>query len=259
MFKLLLTALALLFTSSVYSLQVSGLSNHSAPQPGETVRFAVTLISDKDKPELVDLKLCDYWCNSEGQHFFEPVGEQKRTNADWISLSSHREIVNPNETREIIVTVKVPENRQLTGSYWSVLLIEPTDPLHTLVESEHGFQLNVKVRYAYHIVTDIGKGSPALKITNKTLAKFNDKNYFAVDVTNTGDLFLNPKMSVKFLNNKGKLEKTLETQSDRLYPGSSTRFLAEAEDLTPGKYTTFLLLDNGDGRLFGDTFELTNP
>ena len=38
-------------------------------------------------------------------------------------------------------------------------------------------------------------------------------------------------MTVKMFNKQGKLEKTMETQPDRLYPGSSTRFLADAEGL----------------------------
>src|SRR5207248_313863 len=120
-----------------------------------------------------------------------------------------------------------------------------------------GLQLHVKVRYAYHIVTNIGKGTPSLKINRKALENIEGKKFFAVDVSNTGTLFLNPKMTIKLFNSKGKMEKTLETQSDRLYPGSSTRFLANGEGLPKGKYTAFLLLDNGDGRLFGDTFEVS--
>lgn len=239
---------------SLGALQVSGLTYLNTLKPGESAQVRVTLISDRDKPELVDMSLCDYWCNSDGQHFFEETGKQARTNADWIKLTTHREIVNPGDKRDVYLTIKVPKDESLKGSYWSVLLIEPSDPIQTLTESEQGFQLHVKVRYAFHIVTNIGTSVPSLKIIKKGMENIGDKKYFIVDVENTGILFQNPKLTLKFLSNQGKLEKTLETQTERLYPGSSARFMAESNGLTPGKYTAFLLLDNGDGRLFGDTF-----
>jgi len=45
-----------------------------------------------------------------------------QSNADWIALS-HREItLGPNETREIVATIDVPEN--LTGTTWSIIHAE---------------------------------------------------------------------------------------------------------------------------------------
>lgn len=257
--RCLLCFLSLLFTCDLNALQVSGLTYLKDFERGESAQVRVTLISDKNKPELIDLKLCDYSCNSEGQHFFDEIGSQTRSNASWIKLGSYREIVNPGESRDLYFTINVPNDESLKGSYWSVLMIEPSDPLQTLTESEHGFQLNIKIRYAFHVVTNVGKGIPSLKITKKSIEPIEEKKYLAVDVVNPGELFLNPKMIVKLYNQQGKLEKTLETQSERLYPGSSSRFLANGEGLSDGKYTAFLLLDNGDGRLFGDTFTLSLP
>jgi len=257
MYQLLLCLLMIFGIFNLQAIQVSGLSYLNAFKPGESGQVRITLISDKEKPELVDLKLCDYRCNSNGQHFFDELGQQPRSNAKWIAQGSHRETIDPGERRDIYLTINVPQDNTLKGSYWSVLLIEPSDPLQTLVEPEQGFQLQVKVRYAYHIVTNVGSGTPTLKIVRKGIEKNDGKNFFTVDVENTGDTFLNPKMSAKLFNKKGKLEKSIETQTERLYPGSSSRFLADGEGISPGEYTAFLILDNGDGRIFGDTFALT--
>lgn len=259
MYTFIVCLLTIFYAFNMDALQVNGLTYLNTLKPGESAKVCVTLISDKDKPELVDFKLCDYSCNSEGQHFFENIGHQIRSNAKWIQLGSHRETVNPGERRDIYFTIEAPKDPILKGSYWSVLLIEPSDPIQTLVEAERGFQLQVKVRYAYHIVTHIGVGTPSLKILKKGVEQADGKKLFTVDVANTGDLFLNPKMTIKLFNDKGQLQKTLETQPDRLYPGSSSRFLADAEGIQGGKYTAFLLLDNGDGRIFGDSFSLNVP
>jgi hypothetical protein len=258
-FVFLFLALAALSFGNINALEVSGLTFQNSMKPGETTRATITLISDKNQPEIVDLKLCDYSCNSDGQHFFEDASKQARSNASWISLGSHREIVNPGERKEIYFTIKVPPDQNMTGSYWSVLLIEPSDPLHTMAESEHGLQLQVKIRYAFHIVTDVGTSKPALKVVKKEIEQLDGKNYFAVDVENTGNLFLNPKLTIKLFTKQGKLEKTMETQTERLYPGSSARFFADSQGVSAGKYTAFLLLDNADGKIFGDSFEIAMP
>ncbi len=251
-----LLLLALIFSCEMNGLQVNGLTYLNTIKPGEIAQVAISLTSDKDKPEMVDFKLCDYSCNADGQHFYDEVGKQQRSNAKWIELDSHREVVNPGERKEIFLTIKAPEDKTLNGSYWSVLLIEPSDPLQTLVESDQGFQLQIKVRYAYHVVTNIGQPTPSLKIVKKNLEEIEGKKYFAIDVENSGNLFLNPKMSIKLFNKQGKLVKTLETANERLYPGSSSRYTAEAQDLPADKYNVFLLLDNGDGKIFGDSFEI---
>lgn len=249
----------LMFVAQAQALQVSGLAYQNTLKPGESAEVRITLISDKDKPELVDLKLCDYWCNAQGQHFFESVGEHARSNASWITQNSFRETINPGETRDVYLIIRAPQDKSLKGSYWSVLLIEPSDPLQSMVEAASGFQLQVKVRYAYHVVTNIGTGTPSIKIIKKGIEETFGKKQFAVHVDNNGDLFLSPKLIVKLFDKQGKLQRTLESQTERLYPGSSVRYLAAGEEIEPGSYTAFLLFDNGDGRIFADTFPFTIP
>jgi hypothetical protein len=55
---------------------------------------------------------------------------------------------------------------------------------------------------------------------------------------------------------KDSLRKTLEADAERLYPGSSKRYMLEGEELEGKKFKAFLLLDNQDGQLFTDTFDL---
>lgn len=239
------------------ALQVSNLTYFGDFAPGETKQVKITLINDQNEPQLINLNLCDYWCNSDGQHFFEPLGSQVRSNADWILLNTNRALLAPNEKSDFYFTITAPRDPFLKGSYWSVLLIEPSEPIQPLNSgSEEGLRLQVKIRYAYHIVTNLADGTPKLKIVQKEIRKLDDKDYLCIDVANTGTLFLNPKMILKLYNSKGELEKTLEALPERLYPGSSQRYFLDFSGINGKKFKTFLLLDNGDNKLFGDTFEL---
>lgn len=243
--------------TAVESLQVNGLSYIDKLSPGDKKQVKITLMNDKEQAETVALKLTDYSCNREGQHFFDPIGTQARSNAEWINFPMSQVTLAPKEHYDLIVTIDVPYNPSSDGSYWSVLLIEPTEPFQTLKESENGFQLFVKVRYAYHFVTTLGNEKTAIKFLSTELKTLNEKKMISIDVENTGKVFINPKLTLKLFNDSGKLEKTIHTQAERIYPGMSSRYLLDADGIEEKKYKAFLLFDNGDNHLWSHTFEIT--
>jgi len=249
----------LLTVSNLQALQVNSLTYSGEFKPGESREVKINLINDRDIPEKIDLRLCDYACNHEGHIFFEEPGKMERTNASWITLNQEYIIMEPKEQRDVSYTIHMPLHPPLNGSYFSALLIEPADPIEQPEQSNTGFTLCVKIRYAHHIVTNIGKGIAKLKILEKKFRSIEDKKYLAIDVMNTGDLFLSPKLTLKLYDDKGSLKKTLEHPFERLYPGNSQRYHVSIEGVEAGKYTSFLLLDNGDNNLFGETFLIEFP
>ncbi len=257
MHKILLSLFLLLATSSPCNgLQLGGLSYLEQVNPGEQKRVKITLINDKDEEEDVDFKLCDYATHCDGEHRMEEIGTLDRTNGPWITLSSTRVRLSPKETSDFYLTIDVPKDDDLKGSYWSILLVEPNKPVQSISTEDNGFTLNVKIRYAYHIITNVNQGTAKLKILNKEFKTIDDKQVFTVDVSNTGEIFLNPKLILKLYDAKGKLAKTVDGQAERLYPGSSQRYYLNLQEPNDQKYTAFLVLDNGDDHLFGDSFEL---
>jgi hypothetical protein len=253
------TILLLFFASPLIGLQVSSLSYCGEFKPGETKQVKVTLINEKEHVEKVEFHLCDYACTSEGLHFFEEPGKMERSNASWISLSQEQVTLEPKSQLDFFYKIEAPNNPSLIGSFWSVLLIEPQQAIQKLTEKENGFTMDVKIRYVHHIVTNLKNGNAKLKITNKEFKIMDNKQFLKISVLNTGDLFINPKLTLKLYDDQGKLKNTLEGQTERLYPGNSQSYLVATDGVESGKFTGFLLLDNGDNNFFGDTFQLIIP
>ncbi len=247
----------LFFYLNCEALLVSDLSHVSSYERGEERIIAVRLTNDKETAEQVNFKLCDYACNAEGEHFFEEYERFPRSNADWITLSGARIILQPKETADYFFKIRIPSDPSLQGSYWSVLLIEPDRPFDpSQLKREEGFQLYVKLRYAYHIVTSLYGGRPKLEIIKNFLTEVDNQSTICIDVKNGGTLFLQPSITLKLFSKDGKLEKTLAGKKERLYPGSSQRYFLDGKGMKEKSYTAFLLLDNGDQYLFGETFPI---
>lgn len=243
------------FSLKLEGLVVNELSYFGEMQPGSQQQVKLTLHNNSKDVETIDLKLSNYSCNSEGQHFYEEESPyHSRTNISWIRLNTNRVKLLPGETTIVYYWINVPPDSNLKGSYWSVLLIEPTEASSVLNNNQEGYALKVKIRFAHHIVTTIGKGQSKLEIVKKEIKSINNRKFLSIHIANKGDVFLNPTLTLKLYNEQGKLEHTLNTQKERLYPGNSQRYLLDIQNINENKMKGFLLLDSGEDHLFGDIF-----
>lgn len=254
-------------SQAIEALQVNNLSSIQTLTPGEKKQVQVRLINENDASEQVDLKLVDYTCNDDGQHFFnesalnDVSARQPRSNLGWVRLGQDRVTLEPHEERDIYYELEAPTDPCLNGSYWSVLLIEPASITSAKNPDQKGLQINVKIRYGHHIVTNIGEGAPKIKILKKEIQEVSGIPYLCIHVVNEGNLYFNPTLTVRLYDKEGKLEKTLGPCSDRLYPGNPQCFFLSLQELPENrraeKLTGFILFDGGKDLLFMDRF--THP
>lgn len=249
--------------TSLLGLQVNNLSCLEKLNPGEKKQIQIILINDSDSKEQVNLKLANYACNSDGEHFYDEdylndLIKYPRSNKSWIDHGLSQIYLEPRETRNIYYTIHVPNDDTLVGSYWSILLIEPQGTTLSKDTVNEGFSLQIKIRYAHHIIASIGDATPKLKILKKEIKEINGKPFLCLHVLNEGNLFFEPNLTLKLYDDNGKLEATLKSQSERLYPGNSQCFLLNVETLSEeklkGKLIGFLLFDGNENLFFGDKF-----
>lgn len=229
-------------------------------KPGNEIQVKMVLNNENDTPEPMLLKKSDYRCNADGENFFEEPGTLSRSNAKWIDLPVERVVIPPKGKTDIFFTIRAPNDQQLNGSYYSVILIEHENLIGSTTPPETpSINLNIKLRYGYKVITNFDQGIAKLKLIKRDLVQEDKQSRLKIDVENIGTLFLTPKMQLKIFDQKGKALKTLQMNSQNLFPGSSVRYTTEPLDVPPGKYVGYVLLDNSDQNLFGDQFNFTIP
>jgi hypothetical protein len=253
----LLTALWLCASVSVSAAVVvtSSMTQENTAQPGEIYQGVIELRNSAKISAAAKVYQTDYSFSADGSNSFGEAGKMKRSNAKWLQLSQGQFTVPPKSVLTVNYQIRVPDDATLTGSYWSMLMVE-----QIAKRSEASAQMTQNMRYAVQVITQIGTtGTGALAFIEPKVVKKNGAALFTVDINNTGERLLRPHISLELYNQQGSALGKLKGSKLLLYPNTSGRFEIDLKGLPPGKYTGLVVADAGGNDLFGAQLEVLIP
>jgi len=258
-----LLALVLSVTAHDKASAVGELTRESTAQIGGTYRGTIVLRNSGEDPQELKLYQTDYLFFCDGTNRYGEPGKLKRSNADWVTFSP-RQLTTPPEGRAVVnYTVEVPEDKSLTGTYWSILMVEliGKDSPESAVAPEDGrVRVGVRqvVRYGIQMVTHIGDtGSPKPRfIGTKLLAKKEGGRVLQVDLGNEGDRWMKPLLWVELFNEEGRSLGKFQGGQLRIFPGTSVRYQVDLSDVPEGQYKALVVGDAGGDNVFGARYSL---
>ncbi len=262
--KILLAFLTLLLCVPLESeagiTVIGGLSRESNAQPGEEYQGTIVLGNNGTTPEEVKIFQTDYLFFADGSNRYDKPGTVPRSNAGWITFSPARMTILPKERAFVDYTVKVPAATDLTGTYWSMMIVEPIPKNHPESPSEEGkikMGITQVIRYGIQLLTHIGDtGTRKIKISDKSLIEENGKRILQIDIENIGERWLMPSVWAELYNEKGRQMGRFEGTLSRIYPGTSVRQRIDLTGIPTGQYKTLVVVDNGDEYVFGAQYQL---
>lgn len=195
----------------------------------------------------------DYRFLNTGEAFYDEPGTLERSNASWIDINPTYITIEPGQTTFVNYELRVPQNDKLSGTYWSVIMVEEVAPLNTNV-IEKGVTINTLIRYAVQISATIGStGKKELNFTNIELKKAGEDGakMFVLDVENNGDCLLRPGLSVELFDEAGTSIGVFSAPKKTTYPGTSVRFEIDLSAVNPGTYQAMVLADCSEEDVFG--------
>lgn len=234
----------------------SAMIEENSAKPGELYQGVIVLRnSDKVSAE-ARVYQTDYSFSADGRNHFGEPGKIKRSNAKWLQLGQGQFSVPPQSLLKVHYQIRVPDDATLTGSYWSMLMVEPM----AMSSPEGAAQMTQKMRFAVQVITQIGTtGKRELAFIEPNILEKNGTPLFTVDIKNTGERSLQPKISLELYDQHGAPLNKLEGSKLLLYPSTSGRFQIELHGVPPGKYRALVVADAGGDDLFGSQFEVRIP
>ena len=230
---------------------LNGLAHEFTVTPGNTYKGRIELQNASEKTQVVTLYQADISTKFTGETFYTDSLENNRSNMSWVKLSYLNTTIESNEKRSIEFEIIVPKLDSLFGTYWSVIMVEPHDPIH-IQKDKNGATIQSKVRYAIQIICSIGKtGTTDLKFINISQKKHADKHYLEVDIENTGQILIKPTLSLELFNEEGNSLPIIKSEKQRIFPSSSKKYVLDIMNMQPGTYQGILIADCATDDLFG--------
>src|SRR4030042_2553626 len=263
--KILIAALLLTWlTSSESEGRVSiigGLSHEKKAALGEIYKGSIIIKNSDTKPQEIKIYQTDYLYYCNGKNDYGPPGELKRSNAKWLSFSPNRIIIPAESTAAVNYTLTVPDDSNLAGTYWSMLMIEeiPESSPESSQTEEIKPQVGITqiVRYGIQMVTHIeDTGERKLKFLETKLLRQTETRVLQVDIENTGERWLRPHLWVELYDDAGRYIGKFENERKRIYPTASVRFNVDLSGVPQGVYQSLIVADCGGDDIFGANLTL---
>ncbi|MFC1490226.1 hypothetical protein ACFL6K_03355 [Candidatus Latescibacterota bacterium] len=258
---LLFLSFMLFFTAESHaSITVVGnLAQQSVMLPGETHEGIITLRNLGTEPSEVRVYQTDYSFSSDGKTLYGTPGESPRSNAGWIIIQPNRMTISPGTTAPVYYTIKVPEDPELIGTFWSIVMVEEisnTSPESSNQSRSVGIQ--AVMRYGVQLITEIADtGTNSLKFLDRQYIISEDgTKTFQIDLENNGEKWYIPDLMIEVYDSSGNNVEHFEGSNRRIFPGCSVRHLIDITSLPAGKYKFLVIVDTGDENVYGAEYDL---
>ncbi|MGM0598837.1 MAG: hypothetical protein ACQETH_03360 [Candidatus Rifleibacteriota bacterium] len=228
--------------------------------PGGNAETSFRVINRSNKEHQITVYQTDYFFNADGKNEYGSPGQHKRSNADWLEFTPKRFLIQPKSKVAINVTANIPQ-KSLSGTYWSVLMVEYIDAKATEAANTSNADIQSKVtvkrRTAIQIRTHIsGTGEMKARYFNQSIKEIDGERKFFVDMENTGTLYFTGQFYINFFDSKGKPVEKILLGKKSLYPGCSARFSADISHLKKGNYTALCVYDTSGEKVFGGKYQI---
>jgi hypothetical protein len=239
----------------------TGLTIEKKLSQGESAQGRIDIVNPDDEEVTVRIYQTDYMFYSDGRSEFAKPGSVARSNASYITYSPDRLVIPPRGSSEVSYRISIPNNPDLKGSYWSVIMVEPLAKGALEPPSPEKGKVKVGIqavfRHAVQMVTHIGNtGKLAMEIADKRLEKAEGNTFLVLDVKNTGERWLVPALYLDLYDGSGRSLGRFEGGKLRIFPGCSVRYRVNLGGLKHGKYNALVMLDAGEEHVFGARYTL---
>ena len=223
-------------------------------RPGESYEGTIRVRNGGATLQRVRVYQTDYRPFADGRARFDAAGTQPRSSAPWVQVAPAVLALAPGEEAAVRYEVRVPRGGGLSGTYWSVVMVEgePASP----TASGRGVSLTPVVRYAVQLATHLADGDADLTFGAPRLAAGGAGTRLALEVGNAGSRAGRVALRLDLFELDGTPAGSFESRRGLLYPGSSLEQVFELGRLAPGAYRALLIADTGDAEVFGAEYTL---
>ena len=231
-------------------------------RPGESYTGTIRLRNVGTRPEEARVYRTDYGYDAEGRTRFGDPGTEPRSSAAWTTTTPARVVVPPGGEATVAYSVRVPDSAPLSGTYWSVVMVEGVPEAPDAAGGRRAGRVEVGVRpvvrYAVQLATHVGgTGTRQVEFARvRALGAPGGAKRLEFDLVNSGELACRPELRVELFDEAGAPVGTFTRTRGLFYPGTTLRQAFDLGALPAGSYQALVVADAGGESVFGGQYTL---
>ncbi|TZG00322.1 DUF3324 domain-containing protein (plasmid) [Chryseobacterium panacisoli] len=237
---------------------LNGLTHSYKIENGKVYKGKVAIENTSNTPQSVKLFLQDFAYHADGTINYSALHTNKRTNGEWIKLNTNLVTLKGKEKTEVFYEITVPNQARDSGSYWSVIIVEPVEDIKPS-DNKAGVNITSVIRYAIQVITDFEteKAKPDLKFESVKVEKQEGKQTVKIAIANNGNLYCKPTTAIEIYNRKtGEKIGTYSSLTMGLLPDTSKTFYIDISKIPPDKYKAAIIATDEEENAFALNVEL---
>jgi hypothetical protein len=247
---LLLQSFFIFFTLQFYAqdFEVSPAKIIFEAEPGQTQSIPISILNHSNTKQAYILELSDFIINKEGVHIIAPSASTEHSLANWISINPPFLELNPNEARQVIISIQAPSGDYTTK--WANISVKATSE-QTAFSVDKVKQAALSV--SPQIIIQVSQ-SPKSNINYKMkLGNFIELTQskdtirrFQLTADNLGDKITNCRLVLLAADLSTAKETIITETKFSSYPDSQLLIKLQMNKvLPPGRYALAAILDYG--------------
>ncbi|PJJ68302.1 WxL protein host-binding domain-containing protein [Chryseobacterium geocarposphaerae] len=256
---LFLLVFILHFTTLQASIVVlNGLTHFYKVENGQVYKGKVTLQNTGNMAQNVKIFLQDFSYRADGTTYYTAPHTNEKSNTDWIKLNTNLISLKAKERTEVYFEINVPDKIAQSGTYWSVIIVEPVEDIKPSNDNP-GINITSVVRYAIQVITnyDTENVKPSLKFESVKIEKEGQQRIVKVGIANNGNLYCRPTANIEIYHRKtGEKVGTFSSMTMALLPNTSKSFNIDISKILPDKYNAVIIATDEDENAFALNVEL---
>lgn len=237
---------------------LNGLTHTYKVEGGQVYKGKIEMENTGNSLQNVKIFMQDYSYKADGTISYIKPHTNEKTNADWIKLNTNLITLKAKEKTEVYYEITVPHQVADSGSYWSVIIVEPVEDIKPS-DSKGGVNISSIIRYAIQIITDYDSenAKPDLKFESIRIDKEEGKRSLKIAIANIGKLYCKSTATVEVYSRKtGQKAGIFSSQAMSLLPSTSKSFFIDISKLPPDKYNAVVIATDENENAFAINVEL---
>lgn len=227
------------FSTSAQGISMSPTRLFLTGSPGETINEPVVLSNSSNTDYVFNVNLKDWKRKVDGEKVYSEAGSLENSNSSWISTVETSVSLPAKSSKEVMVTMKIPENASTTEVTNSMLFFTQIGKQQDREVQQNGIGIITLFEFGLHVYyTPPANNEKSLNIVSieKLTDEKTDTHKVEVGVENDGNVVNDATVQLELTNTESGEEVKLKPINISMLPGANQTVKFSIPESLKGAY-----------------------